>query len=189
MAFPITARFLVAAYIIASASYSAVFKRMLFLDITVLAGLYTLRILLGGAATGIVISPWLLAFSIFLFISLAICKRLTELRQNRPAEGELIAGRGYLPSDLSAILSLGSASGYVAVLVLGLYINSPDVTVLYRHARILWLLCPVMAYWIGRMLILANRGYIHDDPIVFAFRDRASRTVAVLSALIAVGAL
>ena len=187
--FPLSAKALVVCYVFVSAGYSAVFKRMLFLDITVLAGLYALRILLGGAATGIVISPWLLAFSIFLFISLAICKRLTELRQSRPADGELIAGRGYAPGDLSAILSLGSASGYVAVLVLGLYINSPDVVALYRQPRVLWLLCPVLAYWIGRMLILANRGYIHDDPVVFAFRDRASRAVALLSLLISLAAV
>jgi 4-hydroxybenzoate polyprenyltransferase len=181
------ARFFVAGYIVACMLYSAFFKQILFLDITVLAGLFTLRILYGGAATGTVISPWTLAFSIFLFTSLAVCKRLTELRHF--GGGDRVPGRAYSQRDAPALLSLGAGSAFAAIVVLALYLNSPDVLLLYRHPRVLWTLCPLFSWWAGRILILANRGEMHDDPIVFALRDRASLGAALLSALAIAGAL
>jgi 4-hydroxybenzoate polyprenyltransferase len=187
---PLSAQLLLGAYLILSTLYSVFLKKMLFLDVTVLAGLYTLRVFYGGAATATVISPWTLAFSSFLFTSLAICKRLTEMRHTEPHDaGSDIPGRAYSPTDLPAVASLGSASGYVAVLVLALYLNSPDVVALYRHSPVLWLLCPTLAYWVGRMLIIANRGSMHDDPIIFSFRDRASWAVALISVMTVLAAI
>ena len=191
---PPSAQLLLGAYLILTTLYSLLLKKMLFLDVTVLAGLYTLRVFYGGAAAATVISPWTLAFSGFLFTSLAICKRLTEMRHPEPDDAALdtnegIPGRAYSPMDLAAVASLGSASGYVAVLVLALYLNSADVVALYRRSALLWLLCPTLAYWIGRMLIIANRGHMHDDPIIFSLRDRASWAVALISVMTVLAAI
>jgi 4-hydroxybenzoate polyprenyltransferase len=175
---PARAQLLIIAYVLISVFYSVTLKSKLFIDITTLAGLYTLRVLYGGAAADVPISPWTLAFSIFLFISLAICKRLTEIRNLSDSGDAPVPGRAYSQQDRSTIVSLGSASGYVAVLVLALYLNSPDVTVLYTRPRMLWLICPLLIYWVSRILIIGARGQMHDDPIVFAFRDRASWIVA-----------
>jgi 4-hydroxybenzoate polyprenyltransferase len=147
----------------------------------VLAGLYTLRVLAGGSATGIAISPWTLAFSMFLFLSLAMVKRYSEL-VSAVGTSDALPRRNYYRSDLNVLSSLGTASGYIAVLVLALYIHSPEVTNLYRHPLWLWVLCPLVAYWISRMWVFANRGAISSDPILFALRDRISYLVGALSA-------
>ena len=189
---PARAQLFIVAYILISALYSIALKSKLFIDITTLAGLYTLRVLCGGAAADVPISPWTLAFSIFLFISLAICKRLTELHSFSDRHDGIdgaVPGRAYSQSDWQTIVSLGSSSGYVAVLVLALYLNSPDVTALYARPRALWLICPLLVYWISRMLIIANRGQMHDDPIVFTFRDRASWIVATAILAVAIVSL
>lgn len=186
---PAKAQLTLAAYVGISLLYSARLKRMLFIDITALAALYTLRILYGGAATGIVVSAWALAFSIFMFTSLAICKRLAELRNVDRKAYDLLPGRPYHRADLPVLTSLGSASGYVAVLVLALYINSPEVKKLYRIPGLLWCLCPVLSYWISRMLIIANRGALHEDPILFAFRDRMSQIAAIVTLVIVIASL
>jgi 4-hydroxybenzoate polyprenyltransferase len=180
---PRQAQLFVVFYIVLTSLYSAFIKQQLFLDITVLAGLYTLRVLFGGAASATTISPWTAAFSVFIFTSLAICKRVTELRTAGYDSDEIIPGRAYSPRDVPIIAALGCASAYAAVLVLALYVNSPEVIPLYRHPRILWILCPIVAYWISRILIIANRGQMHDDPIVFSFRDNASRLTALASLL------
>ena len=156
-------------------------------DVMMLAGLYTIRIVAGAAATGIALSFWLLAFSMFLFLSLAIVKRYAELHDAARAGRTAAAGRGYSAADLPLLLALGTASGLAAVVVLALYISSPDSALLYTHERPLWLICPLLLYWISRVWLLTTRGEMHDDPILFAIRDRASLAlVGVISVLVAI---
>jgi 4-hydroxybenzoate polyprenyltransferase len=156
-------------------------KRLPVWDVMMLAGLYTLRIFAGGAATAIPLSPWLLAFSMFLFFSLAIVKRKTELGQHvREGRTAKIGGRGYLPEDLDMLRGMAASSGIMAVLVLALYVNSPDITVLYHRPAALWAVCPALLFWISRVLMLSNRGLMPDDPVVFALRDRVSLAVGGL---------
>ncbi len=246
-------------YYATTLAYSLVLKRHAVWDVVTLAGLYTLRIFAGAAATAIPISPWLLAFSLFLFFCLAVVKRLTELTlfvragsgeagpaersinvglaeqsveaglanrsveagpaersieaglagrsindgsvehliKNGPAErpikggsaDRLIeggpAGRGYAPEDLDMLRSMATSSGYMAVLVLALYVNSSEVTPLYRQPSALWALCPILLFWVSRVLMLSNRGLMNDDPVVFALRDRVS-LLAGLASLVAI---
>ena len=175
---PRSAQLLILLYVMAAVLYSLALKQLIFMDIAVLAGLYTLRILLGGASSSTEISPWTLAFAIFLFTSLAICKRLSELRRASVGPDGTLPRRAYSQKDLPLLAALGAASAYASVLVLALYLNSPEVALLYGKAHILWYLCPVLTYWISRILIIANRGDMHDDPIVFAYRDLASYAAA-----------
>lgn len=163
--------------------YSFYLKKKVLLDICTLAGLYTIRVLAGGAATGIPISEWTLAFAMFCFLGLAAVKRYAELQSLSP-DGELL-GRGYEPSDQSTVHILGLGSMMISVLVLALYLHTPEVTALYRHSDALWLMCPVMLYWFGRIWIIAGRGGMHSDPIVFALRDRVSLLVAAIIVAIA----
>jgi 4-hydroxybenzoate polyprenyltransferase len=162
-------------------AYSLQLKRVPLLDVMTLAALYTLRIIAGAAAMSIELSFWLLAFSVFIFLSLGFVKRYAELEDTRRA-GKLSGQiRGYRESDLPLIMSLGTASSYSAIVVMALYINSADSQSLYRHHKPLWLICPLMLFWISRVWILSSRGEMHDDPVVFALRDRLS--LAVLAAL------
>jgi 4-hydroxybenzoate polyprenyltransferase len=173
-------------YFFLTTVYTVYLKRKLLMDVLCLAGLYTLRILAGGAATNLIISPWLMAFSMFFFLSLAFAKRYTELLANRGSAME-IAGRGYLAADLELIRSTGPACGHLSVLVLCLYINSLDVRLLYRTPEALWLLCPVFFYWISRIWFLACREQLADDPVLFAIKDRVSYvTGALVIAVLAV---
>lgn len=188
-ALPPVARLLLAAYIVLTLSYSLWFKRFLVIDVLLLVCFYLLRIFLGGVATGISISVWLLAFSMFFFLALALVKRLTELRAlKRALSGAWdISARGYQVSDVQLLGSLAASSAYLSVVLFALYINSPEVHLLYRQPQFLWPLCLVIIYWLSRMILIANRGQLHDDPIVFATRDRASwiTGVAVLAVLYA----
>lgn len=163
--------------------YSFYLKKKVLLDICTLACLYTIRVLAGGAATGIPISEWTLAFAMFCFLGLAAVKRYAELQALSP-EAELF-GRGYEPSDQSTVHILGLSSMMISVLVLALYLHTPEVAALYRHSDALWLMCPVMLYWFGRIWIIAGRGGMHSDPIVFALRDRVSLLVAAIIIVIA----
>jgi 4-hydroxybenzoate polyprenyltransferase/phosphoserine phosphatase len=172
---------LMALYVVTSLMYSAFAKTRLFLDVITLAGLYTVRLLLGGAVAEIVISPWTLGFSMFFFTSLASCKRLSELRASRAEDDGPLPGRAYLQLDLLSLTGLACSSGYVAVLVMALYLQSPDVVKLYSRPQLMWCLVPLLAYWISRALMIANRGSMHDDPIVFALRDRASLVVGFVA--------
>jgi len=156
--------------------YSFYLKKKVLLDVCTLAGLYTIRVLAGGAATGIPISEWTLAFAMFCFVGLAAVKRYAELQALSP-QGQL-QRRGYEPCDQSTVHILGLSSMMISVLVLALYLHTPEVTALYRHSEILWLMCPVMLYWFGRIWIVAGRGEMHSDPIMFALRDRTSLLVA-----------
>ncbi len=175
----------IALYYLLTLAYSFWLKRLLFVDVVMLAGLYTIRIVGGAVATGLDVSFWLVAFSVFVFLSLAIVKRYTELLPLRDMpEAGVLKGRGYCVDDLPILLSLGTASGYLSVLVMALYINSENVTNLYAHAEGLWLLCPVMLYWISRIWLMTHRGRMHDDPIVFAIKDPVSRYTALCMGLI-----
>jgi 4-hydroxybenzoate polyprenyltransferase len=174
------------AYIVLNALYSTWLKRKVMIDILVLASFYCLRIIAGGAATGIVPSEWLLALSMFLFLSLAFLKRHGELLRLREAGHARTDNRGYRVHDLEMLETMGATSGYLAVLVLALYINSKQVIGLYSHPRVLWLICPLLLYWVSRAWIWARRGAIAEDPLMFALKDRVSWMVLVLVVLLAV---
>lgn len=161
-------------YLIGTLAYSLLLKRYLLIDVMVLAGLYTIRMMGGGAATGIVISPWTLAVSIFLFLSLAMVKRVSELMQFTEEETVSVPGRDYRKGDIQQLSSLGSAAGYISVVVMALYISSPDVQELYARPKWLWLMLPIALYWISRIWLLVNRGCIHQDPVIFALKDRTT---------------
>ena len=170
---------MLAGYFLLTLTYSLYIKRIVLLDVFVLAGLYTLRIVAGSAAVLIWPSHWLLAFSIFLFLSLALVKRYGELVVMKRIEGEGAKARSYELSDVELLAAKGTASGYVAVLVLALYIASGTARTLYARPQVLWLLCPLLLYWIGRIWLMAHRGLILDDPILFATTDRTSRILVL----------
>lgn len=167
-------------------AYSLKLKRVVVLDVIVLAGLYTVRILGGAAATHIAPSFWMLAFSMFLFLSLAMLKRYAELIDKKQDGVLLAAGRGYHVDDLSMLASLGTASGLLSVLVFSLYIQGEDSVRMYQHPALLWILCPLQLYWISRVWFVAHRGAMHDDPVIFAIADWTSRIVIVLCAIVVV---
>ena len=169
-------------------AYSFVLKSRLLVDVVGLALLYTIRIVAGAMAIGVVLSPWLLMFSLFIFTSLAFLKRYVELRRTAPAEGGLIAGRGYSPQDAAIIRSVGPACGLLSVLVLGLYVQSPQVEGLYRSPELLWLLMPLMVYWVSRIWFLAERGIVDDDPVEFAVKDWRTQVVVVAMGGVAIAA-
>lgn len=176
-----------AIYYALTTTYSLWLKRQIVIDICVLAGLYTLRIFAGGAATGLPPSFWLLALSVFLFLSLAAVKRQAELVDAAKRGVHQAAGRGYRHEDLPAVMTVAIGAGYMAVLVLALYVNSPAVIQLYPHPEALWGACTVLLYWITRTVMLAHRGQMHDDPVIYAARDRVSQLcgLAVLACAIA----
>jgi len=164
-------------------AYSTVLKRLVVADVVVLAALYTIRIVAGAMAVGVALSFWLLMFSLALFFSLALVKRYAELKVMQRECRLESAGRGYRLEDLAIVESLGTAAGYVSVVVLALYINSPAVEMLYRQPQIIWVLCMLLLYWISRVWVLAHRGMMHDDPVVFALKDRTSLAIGVCGAL------
>ncbi len=176
-------------YVAVTTAYSAYLKRVAVLDVLLLAGLYTLRVLAGVAATGVRFSTWLLAFSMFLFLSLAFLKRFGEVDRLEGSADEPVLRRGYLFGDREWMGSMGSASGYLSVLVLALYVSSDQVVVLYRTPVLLWLVCPLLLFWISRMWLLAYRGRLHDDPIVATARDPLSYVVGALVGVVLLTAL
>lgn len=171
-------------YLLLTTLYSLFIKSRLMVDVLALALLYSVRIFAGGVATTIPISEWLIGFSMFFFLSLAFVKRYTELhRAIESGNPRKLRGRGYQPTDIGMIASLGSASGYLAVLVLALYIQSDAVRPLYKSPNWLWGICLVLIYWISRIWFLANRGELPGDPVSFALRDRHSLATGVVAAL------
>lgn len=177
------------AYAILTTSYSFWLKRVALVDVLVLSGLYTLRMMAGGAATATVISFWLAAFSTFLFLSLAMVKRFSEIENLRERGISAAHGRGYLATDLEKIRSFGTASGFVAVLVFTSYITRPDVTDLYRNPSRLWFIVPLLLLWIMRVWLKASRGELDDDPVIFALRDRMSLAIGFAVLVIAILAI
>jgi 4-hydroxybenzoate polyprenyltransferase len=163
-----------AAYLATTTAYSLYLKRKLMLDVVALAGLYTLRVIGGAVAVSTIPTEWILAFSMFVFTSLALLKRYAELAARLDAALPDLTNRDYKRADLPVISALSAASGMNAVTVFALYISSDNVHRLYRHPKALWLVCPILLYWIGRVIVLAERRLIDDDPILFALRDGVS---------------
>jgi len=176
-------------YLVTTMAYSLALKRIVLVDVVILAGLYTVRMVAGAAATLTIISPWLAAFSIFFFLSLAMVKRFSEL-QNLHARGmNPASGRGYLLSDIEQLRSFGTSSAYASVVIFALYINGRDVTALYHHPDRMWLITPLMILWISRVWLLASRGLLDEDPVIFALQDRMSLLLGLGVALVAYSAL
>jgi len=176
-------------YFAMTSAYSWHIKRVAVLDVLFLAGLYTIRIMAGSAATGIWPSHWLLAFSIFLFFSLALVKRYAELVIMRRADGNGARARAYELSDRELLATMGTASGYLAVLVMALYIATDKAQTLYSIRELLWALCPLLLYWISYVWLTAHRGKMPGDPVEFATSDRTSRILILLMAATAIVAL
>jgi 4-hydroxybenzoate polyprenyltransferase/phosphoserine phosphatase len=178
-------------YFTLTSFYSLYLKRIFALDIVILAVLYALRVMAGGYATEIIVSTWLIAFSMFFFFSLACIKRFSELHGLRQrSDNGLVSpsapGRGYRSEDLEQISAFGSSSAYISVLVLALYISGPDVKVLYARPDLIWLLCPLFLYWLSRVWIIAHRGELNEDPIIFAIKDKVSYLTGAIGAIILV---
>ena len=173
-------------YTVATLAYSLYLKRIALVDVILLSGLYTVRVLAGGAATHVPISPWLSAFSVFLFLSLAMVKRFSELRNGLERGTKFAYGRGYLSVDIEQLRSFGTASAYASVVVFSMYISGRDVTILYRHPGRLWLIAPLMLLWLSRVWLLASRGELNEDPIIFAVTDRMSLLIGAVVVLTAV---
>lgn len=176
------------AYLAGTLAYSFKLKHHAMLDVMALAALYTLRILAGIAAIAVAPTFWLLAFSLFIFLSLALVKRYSELRVMQREGKREVHGRGYQVGDLTILSAAGIASGYGAALVLALYVNSPEVLRLYRTPQLIWPLCGLVLYWVSRVWMITHRGDMHDDPIVFALTDGPSLVIGALAAAIVVGA-
>lgn len=176
-------------YLAVTLTYSLHLKTFVLIDVFVLAGLYTLRVIAGAIAIDVTPSFWLLAFSIFVFLSLALVKRCTELLTLKEINATATRGRDYRVSDLDYLRSMGTASGYLSALVLALFINSTDVAVQYSHPQVLWLLCPAILYWVSRIWIKAGRNEVDDDPLVFSIRDRGSRYILLFCVIVAVLAI
>ncbi|MCU6498857.1 UbiA family prenyltransferase [Rugamonas sp. A1-17] len=179
---------MMAIYYTTTLAYSFRLKRQVVVDIMLLSGLYTIRILAGSAATGIVPSFWLLSFSIFIFLSLALVKRYAEMQALAVRAKRVTSGRGYSVDDLAVLLALGAASGFSAIQVLALYINSPEINSMYRHPQFLWIIMPMMLYWISRIWLKTHRGEMHDDPVVFAAKDWQSLVIGVAVFAVALAA-
>jgi len=174
-------------YLAVTTLYTFWWKHVPLVDVLVLALLYTGRVIAGGAATAVVPSPWILGFSLFFFLSLAFVKRYAELRPFAVNESSLQV-RGYYAGDLDLITINGTVSGYLAVLVAALYINGDHAAGIYASPALLWLVCPLLLYWISRMWMLAHRGELHEDPVFFAIRDRTSWIVGGLLTLVLLAA-
>jgi 4-hydroxybenzoate polyprenyltransferase len=176
-------------YLVTTLAYSLRLKRSVLVDVIVLSGLYTVRIIAGSAATGVAISTWLAGFSIFFFLSLAFVKRFAELENLRERGGVKAGGRGYHVADIEQLRSFGTASGYASVVVLTLYISNLDAAQLYHHTNRLWLLVPLLLLWISNLWLKASRGELDEDPVVYAITDRRSLLMGALVVLIVLSAL
>lgn len=176
-------------YFAMTLAYSIELKRRTIVDVMVLAGLYTMRIIAGSAATDITPSFWLLAFSMFIFLSLAMVKRYSELLVSLQQKKEEAAGRGYAVTDLPVLMAIGVSSSMISVLVFAFYLNMPEVNAMYPAKKWLWLISPVLLYWLSRIWMKTHRGEIDDDPIVFAVKDKMSLFVLFLCACCFIAAL
>ena len=170
-------------YLATTLLYSTLLKRIAVLDVMILAGLYVFRVMAGGVATAIPVSSWLLAFTLFVSLSLAFLKRFIEVRAVAATESTHVPGRGYRVDDAGWLHSAGLSSAYLGVLVLALYATSADVTRLYTHPERLLVTCPVVLYWATRTWLLAHRGELHDDPVVAVAFDPVTYVVLGLSGL------
>jgi len=179
---------MVSAYLVLTSAYSLLLKSKPILDVITLASLYTLRMVAGGVAIGIQVSHWLLVFSMFLFLSLAFAKRYAELHKARQRDVPSLHGRGYQAEDLHLLSVFGTVSGFLAILVFALYLNSSIVAELYREPLMLWMVCPVLLYWVSMVWLSAVRGQLHDDPVVFAIKEPRSYACMAVIVLLALAA-
>ena len=168
--------------------YSTRLKEVVMLDVVILASFYTMRLMAGSAATHTPISHWLLSFSTFFFLGLAMVKRYTELRRVVGKSQNALHGRGYGAEDKVPVLVMGISSSMLSILILALYFSSVDVQGLYSNPTRLWALAPLLLYWNGRVWMLANRGQVDDDPVVFAVKDIQSWLVLSLAGFLALAA-
>jgi 4-hydroxybenzoate polyprenyltransferase len=176
-------------YFVTTLAYSLVLKRIVLVDVIILSSLYTVRMVAGSVATNILISPWLAALSIFLFLSLAMVKRFSELQNLHSRGANPTSARGYLLSDIEQLRSFGTSSAYASIVIFALYINGNDVVALYHHPARMWLITPLLILWVSRVWLLASRGLLDEDPVVFALSDRMSLLLCLGVALIAWSAL
>ena len=164
-------------YFLLTLAYSFKIKQIAVLDVMVLSAFYTLRIIAGATAVEVITSFWLLAFSMFFFLSLAMMKRYIEISAIK--ESDKVLGKGYCSEDAPILFSFGTATGYISVLVLALYIQDQHIISMYAEPRFIWLACPILLFWISRAWFMSHRGKVHDDPIVFALQDKTSLLLAV----------
>jgi 4-hydroxybenzoate polyprenyltransferase len=170
---------LIVIYTTVSISYSLAFKEFALVDVFVLSSLYTLRLLGGGLATGHPVSLWLLGFSGFLFLSLALLKRTAELtRVAHAQDGSVASRRGYRPDDAPILQMLGCASAVASSVVLALFVGSTAASAQYHSQSFLWPIVPLILFWQFRLWFLTVRGQMHDDPIVYVARDCVSWILA-----------
>jgi 4-hydroxybenzoate polyprenyltransferase len=181
---------LIAVYLAATTVYSCWLKQVVIADVLMLAGFYTLRLIAGGVAADVEVSEWLLAFSMFLFTSLAFSKRHAELSRlaNESSSGDetVAARRGYRVSDIGSVEVMGPVAGYMSVLVFALYINRDGREEFYTYTWPLWIIALLLLYWISRLWLLARRGKLPEDPVIFAVTDPVSLLVALLVGAMAV---
>ena len=175
------------AYFAITMAYSLDLKRRTVIDICILAGLYTMRIAAGAVATGLTLSVWLMAFSIFFFLALAAVKRQAELIDTAKRGKLGASGRGYLVDDLPIISQVAISAGFVSVLVMALYVNSPTVLAMYHYPQAMWGVCLILLYWITRVVMITHRGHMDDDPVVFAAKDRVSQVCGLAILICALG--
>lgn len=171
---------IVFSYFVITCTYSLWMKNSAFIDVLILAGLYSLRLIAGATAVSVDLSLWLLSFSMFLFFSLALVKRFSELMTHKLARRRNVSCRGYRAQDTFMLAQIGVASGLLAVLVLALYIDSEAVKILYSYPELIWLICPLLLYWVCRVWLIANRGGMNDDPVLFAIKDVHSIAIALV---------
>lgn len=175
-------------YFVLTTLYSFVLKRIIIVDVITLSSLYTLRLIAGALAVDVVISPWLLGFSIFFFLSLAMVKRFTELLAMIDEDKERLIGRGYETIDIDLVQNFGMTSGYISAMILVLYFNSSEVVALYSTPELLWPVALCLLFWISRIWFMANRGQMDDDPIVFTSKDPVSYFVGFIVLILVIGA-
>ncbi|MGB8816988.1 MAG: UbiA family prenyltransferase [Rhizobiaceae bacterium] len=185
---PLFFQLVLGGYALLTTAYTAALKRMLLIDVLALAGLYTIRVIAGAAATQIDVSFWLLAFSVFFFLSLALVKRYVELDATSETGTQKITGRGYRVVDRQVLAEAGIAATFSSVLVLALYIDSDQVKLLYERPYLIWLLCPIVLYLSLRIWVLARRGEMHEDPVVFILSDWRSQVMVIAGALLVAAA-
>ena len=167
-------------YFALTLAYSFGLKSIAIVDVLILGGLYTLRVIAGVAVINVEISFWLIVFSLFVFFSLALLKRFTELKNLQSRDEQSVGRRDYVVSDINLLFTMGVISSYIAVLVVALYIHDPVITTKYSNPVLLWLVIPAMLYWLSRIWLIANRGELNEDPVLFALRDRVSYFVVAV---------
>jgi 4-hydroxybenzoate polyprenyltransferase len=178
-----------AGYFALTTAYSLVLKRKMLIDVITLGSLYSIRVIAGAVAVELAVSAWLIGFCLSLFISLALIKRFVELASRLDADLPELTNRDYRKADLGMVAALAAAAGVNAVTVFALYISSDPVRALYSSPEVLWLVCPLLFYWIARALMLAQRREMDDDPVVFALKDRLSHVTAACVALVVLAAV